>query len=149
MRKDNLNTETDGNLCKSGPNRSSSHFDAWCKDWSICRCTYHVAMEVSQHNSSVKIKCVIIFFYAEVYILHHKEKKKKKTLQIIFVSFLIYRKRIWKNWNEFHILITNIIAIWHKLKKICYIDVWRTFLDSFIVSLRKALKVGRLSELNI
>ena len=78
-----------------------------------------------------------------------QRKKKKKTLQIIFVSFLIYRKRIWKNWNEFHILITNIIAIWHKLKKICYIDVWRTFLDSFIVSLRKALKVGRLSELNI
>ena len=37
-------------------------------------------MEVSQHNSSVKIKCVIIFFYAEVYILHHKEKKKKKDL---------------------------------------------------------------------
>ena len=97
--------------------------------------------------------------------VYTSSQRKKKTLQIIVVSFLIYRKiRIWKNWNEFHILITNIIAIWYNLKKNCYklkeerlrwrfctlyFDARCTFLDSFIVSLRKALKVGRLSELDV
>ena len=53
--------------------------------------------------------------------VYTSSQRKKKTLQIIVVSFLIYRKiRIWKNWNEFHTLITNIIAIWYKLKKNCY-----------------------------